>query len=123
MGDETKDLKLIDSINGFNELSRLAMLWTVRHHWPLGVIFALNCYKHEAKLIVHWPAALFRILTSREGVTQGDPLLVVLYRLALLPLAEAMRGADPGVLQPWYTNNAVMRVAFRCNSKLLRAFM
>ena len=99
------------------------MLWTVRRHWPLGVIFALNCYKHEAKLIVHWPAALFRILTSREGVTQRDPLSVVLYRLALLPLAEAMREADPVVLQPWYTNNVAMRLTFRCNSKLLHAFM
>ena len=25
---------LVDACNGFNELSRLAMLWTVRHHWP-----------------------------------------------------------------------------------------
>ena len=37
---------LVDAHNGFNELSRLAMLWTVRHLWPAGAIFAFNCYKH-----------------------------------------------------------------------------
>ena len=27
---------LVDACNGFNELSRLAMLCTVRHRWPAG---------------------------------------------------------------------------------------
>ena len=33
---------LVDAHNGFNELSRLAMLWTVRHRWPAGARFAFN---------------------------------------------------------------------------------
>ena len=33
---------LVDDRNGFNELSRLAMLWTVRHRWPDGARFAFN---------------------------------------------------------------------------------
>ena len=33
---------LVHSRNGFNELSLLAMLWTVRHLWPAGAIFAFN---------------------------------------------------------------------------------
>ena len=33
---------LVDARNGFNELSRLAMLWTVRHHWTTGTRFAFN---------------------------------------------------------------------------------
>ena len=33
---------LVDARNGFNELSRLAMLWTVRHRWPAGARFAFN---------------------------------------------------------------------------------
>ena len=28
--------------NGFNELSRLAMMCTVRHRWPVGVRFTFN---------------------------------------------------------------------------------
>ena len=39
---------LVDARNGFNELSRLAMLWTVRHRWPAGARFVFNCYWHWA---------------------------------------------------------------------------
>ena len=35
-----------DARNGFNELSRLEMLCTVRHHWPEGMRFVLSCYRH-----------------------------------------------------------------------------
>ena len=34
----------VDARNGFNELSRKAMLWTVRHHWSKGSCFAFICY-------------------------------------------------------------------------------
>ena len=33
---------LVDVRNGFNELSRLAMMWTVRHSWPVWTRFAFN---------------------------------------------------------------------------------
>ena len=33
---------LVDARNGFNELSRLAMMWTFRHHWPAGERFTFN---------------------------------------------------------------------------------
>ena len=31
---EPSGTTLVDACNGFNELSRLEMLWTVRHRWP-----------------------------------------------------------------------------------------
>ena len=37
---------LVDACNGFNKLSRLAMMWTVRQCWPAGTKFAFNCYRH-----------------------------------------------------------------------------
>ena len=46
--EETNGLTLIDARNGFNDLSRLEMLCTVRQHWPLGARLALNYYRHEA---------------------------------------------------------------------------
>ena len=32
----------VDVCNGFNELSRLVMLWNVWHHWPAGARFMFN---------------------------------------------------------------------------------
>ena len=43
---------LIDARNGFNELSHLAMLWTVRRCWMVGARFAFNCYRHRAQLSI-----------------------------------------------------------------------
>ena len=40
---ESSGTTLVDAHNGFNELSRLAMLWTVRHRWPARARFAFNC--------------------------------------------------------------------------------
>ena len=44
---------LANARNGFNELSRLEMLWTVRHRWTAGARFVFNCYKHWALLLLH----------------------------------------------------------------------
>ena len=50
---EQSGMTLVDARNGVNELSRLAMLWTVRHRWPVGARFAFTCYKHWAQLLLH----------------------------------------------------------------------
>ena len=39
---------LVDASNGFNKLSRLAMLWTVWHCWPAGARFEFNFCRHWA---------------------------------------------------------------------------
>ena len=43
---------LVDACNGFNELSHLVMLWTVRHCCLAGARFAFNFYKHWAQLLL-----------------------------------------------------------------------
>ena len=59
-------------------------------------------------LIVRRNGRACYVILSEEGVTQGDPLSMVLYGLALLPLAEALRTAVPSVVQPWYADDAAM---------------
>ena len=39
---DTSGTMIFDACNGFNELRHLAMMWTVRHHWPAGARFAFN---------------------------------------------------------------------------------
>ena len=49
---EASAVLLVDATNGFNELGRKAMLWTVRHLWANGARFSFNCYRHSAQLIL-----------------------------------------------------------------------
>ena len=42
----------------------------------------------------------------QERITQVDPLLVVLYGITLIPLAEELRVADPGLLSQFHTEDA-----------------
>ena len=85
---------------------RLAILWTVRHRWPAGAKIAFNCYKHWAQLLLRQPGELPVTILSRESVAQGDPLSMVLYGITLVPLAEELQSADPGLLSPFYTDGA-----------------
>jgi hypothetical protein len=48
------------------------------------------------------------MLHSREGITQGDPLSMIVYGLALVPLAKILHDEFPVVLQPWYANDTAM---------------
>ena len=82
------------------------MLWTVRHRWPAGERFAFNCYRHWAQLLLCQPGEPPVTILSRVGVTQGDPFSMLLYGNTLAPLAEELRAADPGILPPFYADDA-----------------
>ena len=43
---------------------------------------------------------------SQYRVIQGDPLLMVLYRITFAPLAEELRAADSGLLSRFYADDA-----------------
>ena len=73
---DTGGTTLLDACNGFNEMSRLLMLWTVRHHWLTGARFLFNCYRHWEKLLLRQPGVAPVILLRQEGVSQGEPLLI-----------------------------------------------
>ena len=88
---EPNGVLLIDAKNGFNEISRKAMLWTVRHLWPSGAIFTFNCYRHASRLLLRSSNGEARYITSREGVQQGDPIAMLLFALATVPLIKTIR--------------------------------
>ena len=48
---EPSGTTIIDVHNGFNDLSRLAMRWTVHQHWTAGASFEFKCYSHRVKLL------------------------------------------------------------------------
>ena len=114
---------LVDDRNGFNKLSRLAMLWTVRNRWPAGARFALNCYRHWAQVLLRQRGEPPVTIISREGINQGYPLLMVLYRITLVPLTDELRAADPGLYSPFYADNAVFDGSARRSAQLLKLLM
>ena len=40
-GEEAEDVTLVNSHNGLNEISRLTILWAVRHRWLAGARFLI----------------------------------------------------------------------------------
>ena len=74
---------LIDAWNGFNKLSRLAMLWTVHHWCPAGVRFEFNCYRYWAQLLLHQlggaashntePRGGNSVIPPLDGIVQDHP--------------------------------------------------
>ena len=93
-------LLLVDAANAFNAISRRVVLWNVRHLWPRGARFVFNCYCYWAALILTG----FGVLFSQEGVTQGDPLSMVIYSLAVLPLIQHL--ATHPNHQMWYADDS-----------------
>ena len=59
---------------------------------------------HITPLIAaHLVSVSYKVLQSREGTTQADPLAMTVYGLAILPLME--KGSDDNLIQKWYAED------------------
>jgi hypothetical protein len=77
--EEERGFLLVDAKNVFNkDNSRTAMCWTVHHQWPSGARYTFNCYRHWSVLVVRSANGTPLFLSSKEGVTQGDHLMVTI---------------------------------------------
>ena len=65
------------------------------------------CYRYWVQLLLCQPGEMTDTIMSREGVTQGEPLSMLLCRITLVPLVEELRAADPGLLSPFYADDVV----------------
>jgi hypothetical protein len=61
--------------------------------------------RRAAHLILRWKGRPGYTLLTAEGITQGDPLSMVLRGLALAPLADILRSSRPG----WYIDNLLLQ--------------
>ena len=52
------------------------------------------------------------ILNIREGVTQGDTLEMIAYRIGILPIIKKLEREIPDVTQPWYADDSRSLVKF-----------
>ena len=65
-----------------------------------------NSYSNPSKLLVNK-----KTIYSQEGTTQGDPLAMAMYGLAIIPLIKRLSVDD--VIQKWYADdgNAVGKLS------------
>ena len=79
-----------------------AALWNAWVLWPRCRHFLFNTYRGYAKLIVR---CCDEFLYSREGVTKGDPMSMLMYSIAVMPLIKSISCKEK-YLQCWYADNS-----------------
>ena len=90
---------------------------------PLAGRGTFNCYRNWAQLLLCQPGDPPVTILSREGVTQSDPLSMILHEITFIPLAEELRAADLGLLSPFYANDAMFDGSARQSAQLLKLLM
>ena len=85
--------------------------------------FTFNCYKHWVQLRLRQPGSPPVTLLFQEGVTQEDPLLIILYRVNLVPLEYYLRSVDPGLITPFYAYYVLFEGLARRISPILKLFL
>ena len=80
--EDTNAVLLIDASNAFNSVNREAFLHNVAVICPPIATYVNNCYKIPSRLFVIGG----RELLSSEGTTQGDPIAMAVYAIAVIPL-------------------------------------
>ena len=83
-------------------VNRVAALWNARVLWPRCSRFLFNTYRGFARLVLRGSD---ECLFSKEGVTQGDPLSMLIYAVALLPLVKSLKVKE-NRLQTWYADDS-----------------
>ena len=89
----------MDASNAFNNLNRRVALYNIQYVCPAVAKILINCYRNPACLFVG-----STVLLSREGTTQGDPLAMMMFGLATLPLIKAVKTLD--TVQCWFADDA-----------------
>ena len=90
---------LIDAKNAFNRLNRNVALWNVRVLCPALGTIVINTYRSSVALFVGGEQLL-----STEGTTQGDPLAMAIYAVAITPLIRRVKQEQ--TRQIWFADDA-----------------
>ena len=89
---------LVDATNAFNALNCQTALHNIRRLCPPVATILINSYRAPTELFVDGD-----IILSQEGTTQGDPLAMAMYGLAIIPLITRLDGLCK---QVWYADDS-----------------
>ena len=82
--------------------------------------FNLNYYCHKVLLLMRADDGYAgQCLSSREEVTQGDLLEMILYGIGMMSLTLQLKVVVPTYLQLWYADNAEAGIILKILNKYL----
>ena len=87
MEEETDAVLLVDASNAFNSINRKVMLHNIKYICPAMAVYTYNCYSTASRLFVQGG----KEISSAEGTTQGDPIAMPLYAVAITPLLQMVK--------------------------------
>ena len=96
---ETEAIILVDATNAFNSLNRQVALRNIRHLCPPLSKILINTYREDVRLFIDGETLL-----SQEGTTQGDPLAMAMYAIAVNPLIHRLK--QDTTKQIWFADDA-----------------
>ena len=100
--EEVEGILLVDAANAFNRVNREAALHNIPRVCPMIGTTILNIYRANSRLIVSGGGEL----SSKEGTTQGDPLAMAMYALALTPFVQHLHDEHDNTNQIWYADDS-----------------
>ena len=102
--DNSEAVLLVDASNAFNSLNRQIALRNIRTLCPSISTMLINSYRKDPELFVGGTT-----IHSKEETTQGDPLAMPMYAIALLPLIKKVN-PHCSVTQAWYADRSPLMV-------------
>ena len=99
---DTDAVLLVDASNAFNRVNRQSALHNISILCPSFATILKNTYGVPIRLFITGEGEI----ASTEGTTQGDPLAMAMYALAVTPLIRSLRQSQPDVSQVWYADDA-----------------
>ena len=100
--DDTQAALLVDATNAFNLVNRQAALHNISVLCPSFSTILKNTYGAPIRLFITGESEL----SSTEGTTQGDPLAMAMYAIAVTPLINHLHQLQPDISQVWYADDA-----------------
>ena len=100
--DDTEAILLVDAANAFNNLNRKAALHNLQFICPALATILVNTYQSPTRMFVTGSGEI----SSSEGTTQGDPLGMAMYALAVVPLISKLQQLHEHAQQVWFADDA-----------------
>ena len=79
---DTGAVLMIDAFNALNSVNHKVFLQNVKIICPEIATFVTNCYSLPSRLFIIGGKEIL----SAEGTTQGDPVAMPIYAIAIIPL-------------------------------------